>query len=90
MLTGLASETTHISNISSTAAEDRGKRSMAVVLLYLACHAAIAAPAAVALAPQDSLWHWCGWKTPTSLTRSTGLPPAWEGCLNVGASGRDK
>lgn len=79
MLTGLFSETTHISNISSTAAEDGGKRSMAVVLLYLACHAAIAAPTAVALAPQGSLWHWRGWKTPTALTWSTGLPPAWEG-----------
>lgn len=30
------------------------------------------------------------WKTPTSPTWSTALPPAWKGWLSVGAQGRDK
>lgn len=35
-----------------------------MVSLYLACQAAMAAPAAAALAPWDSLGHWCGGKHP--------------------------
>lgn len=85
MLTCPASDFTHISNMSSTTAEDGGKRSMAVVSLYLACQAAIAAPAAAVPAPCDSLWHWHGWKTPTSPFCSAALPPVQEGWLNVGA-----
>lgn len=62
---------------------------MAVVSLHSACQTATAAPcsATPAPAPRDSLWHWNGWKTPTSplvQLGSTHIPPSPQLCHQPG------